>query len=81
MHDYCFMIGVYVRFLRGLKFFVRSSKIWTCPAPAWIWKILPAPAPHTSNPQRRPQTMPIRAHPHIFGLKPAHVRKLPKTHN
>ena len=55
-----------IRVLRGLKFCV-----WTHPAPAHFQ---PAPAS---------QTIPTRAHPtpHFFGLKPAPVWKLLKTHN
>jgi len=52
-------------------------------APAWVWETLSAPAPdlHSSNshPPRRP-SQPAPA-PHFFGLQPAAVRKLLKTHN
>jgi len=43
------------------------------------WNFLSAPAPHTSNPH--PPRRPSQPAPHFFGLKPAAVRKLLKTHN
>ena len=61
---------VSTRFLRWLKFFVRSR-----PASAGIWKILASPAPHSQN--FNPQALPIR--PALFPSQTCHGKPL-KTH-
>ena len=64
------------RVLRGLKFFVRSRRNLRNLARS-------RPAPAHFQPASAPQTIPTRTRraPHSFGLKPAAVRKLLKTHD
>jgi len=68
-----------IRVLRWLKFFVRF-----CPAPS-KFKLAPRPQEFEKSCPLPPRTRTLpsrtRPAPHFFGLKPAAVRKLLKTHN